>query len=60
MSGDLDGGEVGRGILEELELESEVTVAKDSNPLSSSFEIGEYKDGRKQEGDPVLQSLSRL
>ena len=58
MSGDLDGGEVGRGILEELELESEVTVAKDSKPLSSSFEIGEYKEGRKQEGDPVLQSLS--
>jgi len=47
MSGDFDGGEEGRGILEELELESEVTVAKDSNPLSSSFEIGEYKEGRK-------------
>lgn len=41
MSGDLDGGDVGRGILEELELESEVTVTRDSKPLSSSFEMAE-------------------
>ena len=47
VSGDLDGGEEGRGILEELELESEVTVTKDSKPLSSSFEIPEYDEGRK-------------
>ena len=47
MSGYLDGGEEGRGILEEFELESEVTVTKDSKPLSSSFEIPEYDEGRK-------------
>ena len=47
MSGDLDGGEDGRGILEEFELESEVTVTKDSKPLSSSFEMDEYKEGLK-------------
>ena len=47
MSGDLDRGEEGRGILEELELESEVSVTKDSKPLSSSFEIPEYDKGRK-------------
>jgi len=47
MSGDLDGGEDGRGILEELELESEVTVTKESKPLSSSFEKLEYEEGRK-------------
>ena len=41
MSGDLDGGEECKGILEELELESDVTVAKDSKPLSSSFEMPE-------------------
>ena len=47
MSGDLDGGEEGRGILEELELESVVIVTKDSKPLSSSFEVPEYEEGRK-------------
>lgn len=41
MSGDLDGGEVGTGILEELELESEVIVTRDSKPLSSSFDMAE-------------------
>ena len=41
MSGDLDGGEDGTGIPEELELESEVIVTKDSKPLSSSFEMPE-------------------
>jgi len=41
MSGDLDGGEFGRGIREELELESEVTVTRDSKPLSSSFDMAE-------------------
>ena len=46
MSGDLDGGEEGRGILEELELESEVIVTKDSKPLSSSIEVPEYEEGR--------------
>ena len=59
MSGYLDGGEDGRGILEELELESEVTVTKDSKPLSSSFELAEYEEGRKYDGDPALQSLSQ-
>ena len=47
MSGDLDAGEDGRGILEEFVLESEVTVTKDSKPLSSSFEMDEYEEGRK-------------
>ena len=41
MSGDLDGA-----ILEELELESEVTVTKESKPLSSSFETPEYEEGK--------------
>ena len=41
MSGDLDGGEECKGILEELELESEVIVTKDSKPLSSSAELPE-------------------
>jgi len=42
MSGDLDGGEeIGRGILEEFELESEVIVTRDSKPLSSSFDMAE-------------------
>ena len=47
MSGDLDGGEDGRGVLEEFVLESEVTVTKDSKPLSSSFEMPEYDEGKK-------------
>ena len=58
MSEDLDGGEDGRGILEELELELEVTVTKDSIPLSSSFEMAEYDEGKQYEGNPALQSLS--
>ena len=41
MSGDLDGGDTGRGILDELELESEVIVTSDSKPLSSSFDMAE-------------------
>ena len=47
ICGDLDGGEDGTLVLEELELESEVIVTKDSKPLSSSFEVPEYEEGRK-------------
>ena len=47
MSGDKDWGKQGKGTVEEFELESEVTVTKDSKPLSSSFEIPEYDEGRK-------------